>query len=100
MINQQQCGFRKGISTNVAIAKLMSKIISGHNDNKFGIGVFLDLQKAFDTVRHDVLLCKLQHYGIRGVPLQLIRIFLTNRQQYVTIDNCKSQTRCISQGTP
>ena len=100
VINDQQCGFRKGVSTNIAIAKFIKEVICGLNENKYGIGIFLDLQKAFDMVNHDILLCKLNHYGIRGIPYNLIKSFLSNRLQYVKLNSTKSEIAKSSLGTP
>ena len=50
ILNPNQFGFRRGICTNTAIAKLLQNIIGGINDNEHGATVFLDLQKAFDLV--------------------------------------------------
>ena len=96
----QQCGFRKGISTNIAIGKLINKIYSGIEESKYGIGMFLDLQKAFDMVDREILLAKLNHYGIRDEPFRLIRSFLSNRNQYVKLGNYHSSTSEIRLGTP
>ena len=63
-------------------------------------GIFIDLSKAFDTVNHQILIEKLKHYGIRGNALEIFRSYLSNRKQYVNIDNCKSKTRPISLGVP
>ena len=45
--------------------------------------ISLDLAKVFDTVAHDILLSKLEHYGIRGLPLKYFQSYLTNRMQFV-----------------
>ena len=60
---------------------------------------FLDLLKAFDTLNHKILLNKLKHYGI-GVPLQLLKSYLTNRTEFVEIDDIKSDTLHIATGVP
>ena len=64
------------------------------------IGVFVDFQKAFDTVNHKILLRKLDHYGVRGLANQWFTSYLTNRQQCVSISGSKSQYRQIQHGVP
>ena len=66
---QMQFGFRKGHSTDHALISLSERIKGTLDSNKFGCGIFIDLQKAFDTVNHKILLQKLNHYGIRGLHL-------------------------------
>ena len=48
------------------------------DNNKFAVGVFVELQKAFDTVDHNILLNKLDHYGIRGVANNWFKSYLSN----------------------
>ena len=100
ILTVHQCGFRKGVSTNVAIGNLLYKIYNGINLNKYGIGVFLDLQKAFDIVDRKILLDKLHHYGVRGVANDLLGSFLSDRRQYVKVESSKSSADYVSLGTP
>ena len=69
-------------------------------DNKtFSCRVFVDLQKAF-TVNHDILLNKLNHYGIRGNSLEWISTYLSNRNQSDSCNGVKSNTLNINCGVP
>ncbi len=64
------------------------------------IAVFLDLSKAFDTLDHDILLEKFQYYGIIGVSLKLMECYLTNRKQYVKINEMCSEMSTLNTGIP
>ena len=70
------------------------------DQGKYACRIFIDLQKAFDTVDHEILLKKLYHYGIRGNALSLFRSYLTNRQQFVSIAGTKSTSKLIRHGVP
>ena len=70
------------------------------DDGNIGCGVFVDLQKAFDTVDHQILLAKLNHYGIRGVSNDWFKSYLSNRHQYVSINGYKSGLAAINCGVP
>ena len=72
-------------STTHALTSLTEDIRNALDNNSFAAGVFIDLQKAFDTVDHDVLLYKLNYYDVRGVANEWFRSYLTNRKQYVAI---------------
>ena len=60
----------------------------------------LDLKKAFDTVDHELLLTKLEKYGIKGNIHSLFKSYLTDRKQYVCVNNCCSDYRTITYGVP
>ena len=64
------------------------------------VGLFLDLSKAFDCIDHCILIKKLRFYGIRGSALKWFESYLSNRKQYVSIDNFNSQYKDISVGVP
>ena len=64
---ESQYGFREKRSTEHAILDIVRKIQKNLDMSMFSCGVFIDLQKAFDTVDHEILLQKLHHFGIRGI---------------------------------
>ena len=66
----------------------------------FACGVSIDLQKAFDTVNHGILLSKLNHYDIRGVAFDWFKCYLSDRTQYTTINNERSEIQSIKHGVP
>ena len=95
-----QFGFRKNHSTSLALIDLYEKISLALDRNEHAVGVFLDLSKAFDTVDHNILLDKLEHYGIRGVALDWVRSYLSNRLQFVQFNSQCSSPQTICCGVP
>ena len=95
-----QFGFQNHHSTNYALINITEKIKKALDNGKYAYGVFLDFQKNFDTVNYDILLEKLEHYGVRGIPLTLFKEYLLNRKQYVTEENVISDTLLINGGFP
>ena len=66
-IYELQFGFRNGHSTNHVLLNLTEDIWNAVDNNIFAVGIFIDLQKAFDTVDHNILLIKLDYYGITNL---------------------------------
>ncbi len=95
-----QFGFRTDHSTDHALISLTETIKYTLDNQRFGCGIFIDLQKAFDTVNHDILIKKLEHYGIRGTALHWFQSYLSNRQQYVSINGHSSSLSDVSCGVP
>ena len=95
-----QFGFRRGHSTQQAIISLIDKVTKAINTNDIVISVFIDLKKAFDCVPTDILLAKLQAYGIRGDYINWFKSYLTDRTQYVHF-NGENSAKCTLQcGVP
>ena len=95
-----QYGFRKKHSTNHALLSIIESIRSNLDNKTYSCGVFVDLEKAFDTVNHKILIAKLDHIGIRGVANQWIESYLKNRNQTVKLNGFTSQSKNISCGVP
>ena len=95
-----QFGFRQKHSTNHALLSMTQQIKDIIDKGNLAVGVFVDFQKAFDTVNHKILLKKLEHYGVRGIANKWFSSYLANRQQYVTINGIKSETKQIIHGVP
>ena len=90
-----QYGFRRNHCTEQATLELTDRIISAIDNNDVPIGIFLDL-----SIDHNILLQKLEHYGIEGIHLQLLKNYLTKRKQYVKLYDIKSNLLQIKPGIP
>ena len=75
-----QFGFRCKHSISHTLISLTEKVRNTIDSKNYGYGIFIDLQKVFDTVKPSILLKKLDHYGIRGIPLQWFESYLSNRK--------------------
>ena len=95
-----QFGFRKKHSTRHTPISMTETIKKSIDNGKFGCGIFMDLKKAFDTVNYTILLKKLEHYGIRGIPLKWFESYLLNMKQYVSINGYSSEELTLRHGVP
>ena len=95
-----QFGFREHHSTSLALIEVTDKIYKELDDGNFAAGIYIDLQKAFDTVDHNILLDKLYNCGIRGTPHKLLKDYLSNRLQYTVNGVSKSSMQLINCGVP
>ena len=100
VLYNKQFGFRKRHSTIHALNTAITQIIHSLNRNETVFGIFLDFSKAFDTIKHDILLEKLEHYGIRGITLNLFKSYLNNRKQCVFNGEIVSDLMNIVDGVP
>ena len=100
LLYQYQFGFRENHSTTTALIEIIDGIKNDIDKGDFVVGTYLDLKKAFDTVNHSILFEKLEHYGIRGLPLQLFQSYLSSRKQYVSYNNTPSYITTNKYGVP
>lgn len=100
LLYHRQFGFRQGSSTEVAVLELVDDIACSIDRKMCAATVFLDLSKAFDTINHRILLQKLDAYGVRGSANDLLRSYLTDRNQQVVVSGIRSPPCSITCGVP
>ena len=100
ILHRCQFGFRKNYSTSHVLIHLINRISLAIDPRETTVGVFLDLSKAFDTLDHQILFTKLEHYGIRDVALQRIKSYFSLRQQFVQINQTCSSMQTVKCGVP
>ena len=95
-----QFGFRQNYSTTHALISLTETIRKYLGEGKFAYGIFVDLQKVFDTVEQDILLTKLEHYGVRGLTNDWFKSYLSDRKQFASINGHVSNLACFLYSLP
>jgi len=96
----RQFGFRKDHSTSHALIHLLNKMSSAIDQHETTVGIFLDLSKALDTIDHEILFTKLEHYGIHDAALQWIKSYFSYRYQFVQFNQSCSLMQTIKCGVP
>ena len=100
ILTPNQLGCKQNSSTSHAVRQLYDEFIDNLDETKSTYAVFLDLKKACDTVNHQILLQKLEKYRVRGLPLQLLTSYISDRIQYTVVNNHKSNIRTVTSGLP
>ena len=100
VLSDSQFGFRRNRSTTQALLRHTNHLYESLDENKLAFPSYLDLRKAFDSVNQRVLLSKMMHYGIRGLPHSWFCSYLANRQQYVNVNNAISEMHVVSHSVP
>ena len=86
------------MSTALAIFNLYTRIENALNKGNYACIVFLDFVKLFDTINHEILMAKLENYGIRGPVKDLLESYLNKRKQVASVDNIFSDQKKINCG--
>ena len=100
ILYEKQFGFQTSHSTEHAILLLVNQLYQSFDENKFTLGIFIDLSKAFDTVDHKILTKKLELYGIKGCNLRWFESYLSNRKQFITYGDKQTNIETITCGVP
>ena len=100
ILSPRQFGFQKGKSTEDALIEFSKKLYTEINNSNNILSIFIDFSKAFDTVPHDLLIKKMEFYGIRGALSQWFKDYLSNRSQQTFIKGSLSKIDRISCGVP
>ena len=95
LLYNKQFGFQNKCSTEYAILQLTKEIHESFDKKEFTLGVFIDLSKAFDTVNHEILLTKLQYFGLENIYLKWFTSYLNNRKQLISYGERKYSNRNI-----
>lgn len=100
ILTKNQFGFRVNYSPQLATIKLVNTILQVNDRAGYTMAVFLDLKKAFDTINHEILLQKLEFYGIRNSLLLWFDSYLNDRKQFVELDEIRSSKKSLTTGVP
>ena len=100
LFSPQQYGFRKNSSTELAALELLDKLLIQLDSRKIPTNFYIDLSKAFDSLRHDILLQKLSYYGLTNKAKLLLESYLKNRKQFVQIGDVRSTMKQVLTGVP
>ena len=100
LIYPLQFGFRQHYSTSYALLNLTESIMKALDEGNFACGIFVDLEKAFDTVDHNILLKELDHYGVRAISNKWFESYLTDRKQFASINAFNSNIPTITSAVP
>ena len=100
ILNANQYGFQKGKSTQDALTAFSKMLYNEIEKSNKVLSIFVDFSKAFDTVPHELLIQKLEFYGIRGILNEWFKDYLSNRSQQTYIDGILSNTNSIPFGVP
>ena len=100
ILYQKQFGFQNLHSTDHAILQLMNQLTDAFSQEKYNLGIFIDLSNAFDTVNHNILLEKLKAYGIQSENPKWFRSYLSNRKQFISYDDSKTEMKNVKCGVP
>ena len=100
ILANNQFGIRENHSTYMTLLNLVDQNTNELDNKQFSLGILIDSSKAFESLDHEILISKLNYYGVRGTANKWFYSYLEKRKQFVTIDNVSPDTRIIKCGVP
>ena len=99
LLSEKQFGFRKGLSTGLAIFDVLKKLFENWNEKKYSGCIFVDFSRAFDSIDHDILLQKLEMYGLDQNVQKFMKNYMSCRKQHTVVNGFCSPQERITYGT-
>ena len=99
ILSGNQYGFRKGLSTSLAIFDVLKVLYENWNDKLFSGCVFIDFSRAFDSIDHNILMEKLKLYGLDQTPQHFVKSYMSCRKQTTVINGHHSSELPVTYGT-
>ena len=100
LLTQHQYGFRKNHSTEFAAMELIDRVANLLELGKIPFNLYIDLSKAFDVLNHDILLSKLEFYGLNELTIKFIKNYLSNKSQFCQYYDASSDIVRTNIGVP
>ena len=100
LLSPAQFGFRSNRSTVQAVMDHLEYVYNNLDEGNSVLSIFMDFSKAFDCLDHEILLDKLVSFGIRGIANQWFKSYLSDRQQFVSVNDINSDSRQVTHGVP
>ena len=100
LLSDNQYGFRSSRSASLALFELVDEITKSNDDDKYTIGIFMDIRKAFYTIDHNILIQKLHFLRVRGIANSWLRIYLSKQMQYVEVCDYMCNLLLVKCGVP
>jgi len=101
LLSEHQCGFQPNSSKAFAVEDIYFNLLANHDEGLHTCSLFINCSKAFDNVNHEIIFKKMEmNFGIRGIPLMLMKSYLTNRGQFTLVQNMASKINKITCGVP
>ena len=99
LLSSNQYGFRKGLSTSVAIFDVLKNLYENWNNKNFTGCIFIDFSRAFDTIDHQILAEKFDLYGLDAIPQKFLFQYMSCRKHNTPVNGCKSSNVPVTYGT-